>query len=207
MKEQEENMTQEQIIALLQDMSLEEKIGQMVQMIASLYDAKEQGIITGPMMENMKVTDAHLQMAGSSLLLYGAEKLSRIQKSYMEKQPHHIPQLFMYDVIHGMKTIFPIPLAQGASFDPQLSEQCAQVAAEEAAASGLHVAFTPMVDLARDARWGRVMESTGEDMLKGAYTGFMECHVENDLLLIWLDETVNQITLTRLGTHSELFKK
>lgn len=174
-------MTQEQIIALLQDMSLEEKIGQMVQMIASLYDAKEQGIITGPMMENMKVTDAHLQMAGSSLLLYGAEKLSRIQKSYMEKQPHHIPQLFMYDVIHGMKTIFPIPLAQGASFNPQLSEQCAQVAAEEAAASGLHVAFTPMVDLARDARWGRVMESTGEDpYLNGVFAEAMVRGLQGD---------------------------
>ena len=103
-------MKQKQILALLQDMSLTEKIGQMVQMVGMLYDAKEQGIITGPMMADMKVTEEDLKMAGSSLLLYGGEKLARIQKSYMENQPHHIPQMFMYDVIHGMKTIFPVPL-------------------------------------------------------------------------------------------------
>ena len=115
-------MKQKQILALLQDMSLPEKIGQMVQMVGMLYDAKEQGIITGPMMADMKVTEEDLKMAGSSLLLYGGEKLARIQKSYMENQPHHIPQMFMYDVIHGMKTIFPVPLAQGASLIRCLQE-------------------------------------------------------------------------------------
>ena len=73
------------------------------------------------------------------------------------------PLLFMLDVINGYKTVFPIPLAQGASFEPELSEQCASVAAKEASVSGLHVTFAPMTDLVRDARWGRVMESTGED--------------------------------------------
>lgn len=69
----------------------------------------------------------------------------------------------MMDVIHGMKTIFPAPLAQGATFDPELSGECASAAAKEASAAGLHVTFSPMVDLVRDARWGRVVESTGED--------------------------------------------
>ena len=78
-------------------------------------------------------------------------------------QPHRIPLLFMLDVINGFKTIFPIPLGQGATFEPELSRRCAQAAAKEAAVSGLHVTFAPMVDLVRDARWGRVMESTGED--------------------------------------------
>ncbi|MDD6615719.1 MAG: beta-glucosidase BglX, partial [Lachnospiraceae bacterium] len=77
--------------------------------------------------------------------------------------PHHIPMLFMLDVIHGMKTVFPMPLAQGAAFDPEMSEKCAAAAALEAAVSGLHVTFSPMADLVRDARWGRVMESNGED--------------------------------------------
>lgn len=174
-------MKQEQILALMQDMSLTEKIGQMVQMVGMLYDAKEQGIVTGPMMADMKVTEEDLQMAGSSLLLYGGEKLARIQKSYMENQPHHIPQMFMYDVIHGMKTIFPVPLAQGASFDPALSKECASVAAKEAAASGIHVAFSPMVDLVRDPRWGRVMESTGEDpYLNGLFAEAMVQGLQGD---------------------------
>lgn len=174
-------MKQEQILALLQDMSLTEKIGQMVQMVGMLYDAKEQGIITGPMMADMKVTEEDLKMAGSSLLLYGGEKLARIQKSYMENQPHHIPQMFMYDVIHGMKTIFPVPLAQGASFDPVLAKECASVAAKEAAASGIHVAFSPMVDLVRDPRWGRVMESTGEDpYLNGLFAEAMVQGLQGD---------------------------
>ena len=174
-------MKQEQILALLQDMSLTEKIGQMVQMVGMLYDAKEQGIITGPMMADMKVTEEDLQMAGSSLLLYGGEKLAKIQKSYMENQPHHIPQMFMYDVIHGMKTIFPVPLAQGASFDPVLARECASVAAKEAAASGIHVAFSPMTDLVRDPRWGRVMESTGEDpYLNGLFAEAMVQGLQGD---------------------------
>lgn len=174
-------MKQKQILALLQDMSLTEKIGQMVQMVGMLYDAKEQGIITGPMMADMKVTEEDLKMAGSSLLLYGGEKLARIQKSYMENQPHHIPQMFMYDVIHGMKTIFPVPLAQGASFDPVLARDCASVAAKEAVAGGIHVAFSPMVDLVRDPRWGRVMESTGEDpYLNGLFAEAMVQGLQGD---------------------------
>ena len=89
--------------------------------------------------------------------IMAAKQLSLIHIS------HHIPMLFMLDIINGFKTIFPIPLGQGATFEPELSEKCAAVAAKEAAVSGLHVTFAPMTDLVRDARWGRVMESTGED--------------------------------------------
>ena len=81
----------------------------------------------------------------------------------MENHLHHIPLLFMMDIIHGMKTIFPILLGQGASFEPELSKRCVAAAAKEAAVLGLHVTFAPMVDLVRDARWCRVMEFTGED--------------------------------------------
>ena len=69
----------------------------------------------------------------------------------------------MMDVIHGYRTIFPAPIAQGASFDPEISKRAASVAARETSAAGIHVVFSPMVDLVRDPRWGRVMESTGED--------------------------------------------
>lgn len=153
-------MTSEQIKALLEDMSLQEKIGQLLQLNGNFY--AEEGLATGPM-SDMELTEEQVNNAGSILSAIGAKQLKRIQKAYMEKQPHHIPMLFMADVINGFRTVFPIPLAQGCSFDPALSEKMAQVSAKESARTGLHVTFSPMVDLVRDARWGRVMESTGED--------------------------------------------
>lgn len=153
-------MTSEQIKALLDDMSLQEKIGQLLQLTGNFY--AQEGMATGPMLD-MQLTREQVDQAGSILSTVGAEQLKRIQESYMEKQPHHIPLLFMADVINGLRTVFPIPLAQGCSFDPALSEKMAQISARESARAGLHVTFSPMVDLVRDARWGRVMESTGED--------------------------------------------
>ena len=155
-------MEQKQLIAILNDLSLDEKIGQMVQLVAGFYDADLKGVLTGPALER-GFTQESIDLAGSILGSCGAEELIAFQKKYMEQHPHHIPMLFMMDIIHGMKTVFPIPLAMGATFDPELAEACAQVTAKEAAVSGLHVTFAPMVDLVRDARWGRVMESTGED--------------------------------------------
>ena len=154
-------MEQRKLKKLLSEMSLREKIGQMIQLTGIYFD--DDAVLTGEVGEDQPpqwVT----QYAGSVLGMIGAEKLRGIQKKYVEAHPHHIPLLFMLDVINGYKTVFPIPLAQGASFEPELSEQCASVAAKEASVSGLHVTFAPMTDLVRDARWGRVMESTGEDL-------------------------------------------
>lgn len=153
-------MKQDALLALLRDMSLEEKIGQLIQVSADSLG--EGGIITGPT-GSMELAQRERAMVGSVLGTIGAEKLIALQKSQMEKQPHHIPMLFMYDVINGYQTIFPIPLAQGCSFSPEMVCQAARIAAREAAAAGLHVTFSPMLDLVRDARWGRVMESPGED--------------------------------------------
>ena len=100
---------------------------------------------------------------GSLLGVKGAAKIIDLQDRMMARQPHHIPALFMMDVIHGYQTIFPVPIAIGSSFNPVLAEQVASVAAREASATGLHVTFSPMIDLSRDSRWGRCMESTGED--------------------------------------------
>ena len=153
-------MTKEQLIALLKDMSLEEKVNQMSQVVGGFF--ADDTVITGPMAE-MGFTEENIELSGSVIGSMGAETVKKIQKSYMEKHPHHIPLLFMLDIINGYKTVFPIPLGQGATFEPELSEKCAAVAAKEASVSGLHVTFAPMTDLVRDARWGRVMESTGED--------------------------------------------
>ena len=155
-------MERSELKKLLADMSLQEKVDQLVQLAGIFYQENVESILLGPAKE-MGISQDDIRMAGSILGSYGADTLKKIQKEYMEKQPHHIPMLFMLDVIHGMKTVFPMPLAQGAAFDPEMSEKCAAAAALEAAVSGLHVTFSPMADLVRDARWGRVMESNGED--------------------------------------------
>lgn len=153
-------MEQQKLLELLRDMSLTEKIDQLLQVGGSYLE--DEGMITGP--ENRAgFRQEEIDMAGTVLGSIGAAKLRAIQKAYMEKQPHHIPLIFMADIINGYRTVFPIPLAQGCSFDPALARRGAEIAAREAAAAGLHLTFSPMVDLVRDARWGRVMESTGED--------------------------------------------
>lgn len=155
-------MKQTDLEKLLADMSLKEKVDQMLQLSGAFYLGDENSVLTGPA-NDMGIGKEDLEMAGSILGAAGADTMKKLQDDYMAKQPHHIPMLFMMDVIHGMKTIFPAPLAQGATFDPELSGECASAAAKEASAAGLHVTFSPMVDLVRDARWGRVVESTGED--------------------------------------------
>ena len=170
-------MTQKELEQLLGDMTLSEKIGQMTQLMGNFYEDDSSSVLTGPA-GDLNISKEQLTYAGSVLSGYGAGELIRMQDAYLKSQPHRIPMLFMRDIIHGMKTIFPIPLAQGASFDPELTEKCAEATAKEAAVSGLHVTFAPMTDLVRDARWGRVMESTGEDpylnsrMTEAAVRGF-----------------------------------
>lgn len=161
-------MTREALQELLDDMSLAEKIGQMNQVTGSFFMGES--VATGPMADK-GFTEENIDQAGSVIGISGAATVKKIQKEYMEKHPHQIPLLFMLDVINGYRTVFPIPLGQGAAFEPELSMRCARMAAREAAVSGLHVTFSPMADLVRDARWGRVMESTGEDpYLNSLYT-------------------------------------
>ena len=123
---------------------------------------KDEGPVTGSAVEQ-GIAGEELTLTGSILGAVGAEEIQRLQKRCMEKQPHHIPVVFMADIINGYKTIFPIPLALGCTFSQEAVQTAGDVMARESAADGLHVTFAPMVDLVRDARWGRVMESTGED--------------------------------------------
>ncbi len=153
-------MTELQLKELLADMSLGEKIEQMIQFHGGFYgDVK---LITGPGHDYSVKPDQQWRI-GTVLGESGYEHLKELQEGFMEKQPHHIPAIFMSDVIHGFRTVYPVPLGQGASFDPELTKELATATAKEASAAGLHVTFSPMCDLSRDARWGRCMESTGED--------------------------------------------
>lgn len=156
-------MDNQQLLTLVKEMTLEEKVAQLLQLAAPFFEgAAGEGQITGPM-KSMGVTDQMITDSGSVLGYAGAEGAIAIQKAHLRKNRLGIPLLFMADIVHGFKTIFPIPLAIGCSWDVRMAERSAEIAAKEAAVSGVHVTYAPMVDLVRDPRWGRVMESTGED--------------------------------------------
>lgn len=155
-------MTHDALIALLKTMTLEEKAGQLAQVPVSICIG---GIsqATGPM-EEYALTPDMLKYCGSLICdrRGDAEDTASAIRSVMEAHPHHIPPVVMKDIIHGCKTVFPIPLAIGSSFDEKHAEQMGRCGAVEGAALGMHVTFAPMVDVVRDPRWGRVMESPGE---------------------------------------------
>ena len=150
---------------LLAKMTLEEKIGQMNQ-YNGFWD------VTGPAPSNGDAANKyeHLKKGwvGSMLNVTGVKDVREVQKIAVEETRLGIPLIIGFDVIHGYKTISPIPLAEAASWDLEAIKLSAQVAAEEAAASGINWTFAPMVDISRDARWGRVMEGAGEDPYLGS---------------------------------------
>ena len=149
------------IDTLLAAMTLEEKIGQL-NMVAAGY------AVTGPVLASGAADDIGAGRIGSLLNLWGAREVHAMQKIAVETTRLGIPLLFGFDVVHGHRTIFPIPLAEAASFDPILWEASAREAAAEAAADGLSLTFAPMLDIARDPRWGRIAEGPGEDPWVGA---------------------------------------
>ncbi|MFI3264891.1 MAG: beta-glucosidase BglX [Rikenellaceae bacterium] len=147
---------------LLSKMTLEEKIGQL-NLLSDPYVSTGAGAAVNPHNNNMDNQIRNGEV-GSFLNVIGAEKTYRLQKIAVEESRLGIPLIFGYDVIHGYKTIFPIPLADAASFDREAIEMSAHYMAKEAAASGLNWTYAPMVDISRDPRWGRIMEGAGEDV-------------------------------------------
>ncbi|MDZ7377209.1 MAG: glycoside hydrolase family 3 C-terminal domain-containing protein, partial [candidate division KSB1 bacterium] len=141
------------IDVLLEQMTLEEKIGQLHQ-VSGVSDTFKQQVREGKI--------------GSFLNIHGAKQANELQRIAVEETRLKIPLIFGNDVIHGYRTVFPIPLAEAASWDPDLVEKTAAMAAREAAASGTHWTFAPMVDIARDPRWGRIAEGAGEDPYLGS---------------------------------------
>src|SRR5205823_7782001 len=144
---------EQRVNALLQKMTLEEKAGQITQLAG----------ISGQHLEMIK----HGKV-GSLLGVLGAENANEAQRAAVENSRLKIPLIFGYDVIHGYRTVFPVPIASTGSFDLRLLEQAERVAAKEATASGVKWVFAPMVDIARDPRWGRIVEGIGEDPYLGA---------------------------------------
>jgi beta-glucosidase len=154
-----------QVQELLAKMTLEEKIGQMNQ-YSGFMD------FTGPEPDKgqaaTKLDHIKKGWVGSMLNVHGVENVRAVQKIAVEESRLGIPLVFGFDVIHGYKTISPIPLAEAASWNLEAIKRSAEIAAEEASAAGINWTFAPMVDISRDARWGRVMEGAGEDPFLGS---------------------------------------
>lgn len=147
--------------SVLSLMTLDEKIGQLT-LYTSGWD------VTGPTMNDNYLEDIRQGKCGNVFNAHTASYTRKLQKIAVEETRLGIPLLFGYDVIHGHKTIFPIPLAEACSWDTALIKKSAYLSVKEAAASGLHWTFNPMVDIARDPRWGRVAEGSGEDPYLGS---------------------------------------
>src|SRR5713226_1551289 len=152
--------TERRITKLLGEMTLEEKIGQLVHFADSS---------TGPGAPHPDYREQVAQgNVGSLENITGAAETNGLQKLAIEKSRLHIPLLFALDVIHGYRTIFPVPLAMASTWDPLIVERASRIAAKEATREGIRQTYSPMVDIARDARWGRMVEGAGEDPYLGS---------------------------------------
>jgi beta-glucosidase len=151
----------QRIDSLISVMTLEEKVGQLT-LYTSDYD------VTGPTIRENYKEDIKAGKVGSIFNAFGAEYTRKLQEMAVKETRLGIPLLFGYDVIHGHRTIFPIPLGEAASWDLEAMETSARIAAAEASAEGLHWTFAPMCDIARDPRWGRMAEGAGEDTYLGS---------------------------------------
>src|SRR5947207_3631465 len=157
-RSQQRKDVEKEINALLARMTLEEKLGQLQQL-----DGEANG--------NFRPEHRDLVrkgLLGSTLNVRGVARTNQLQHVAVAESRLKIPMLFGFDVIHGYRTIFPVPLGEASSWDPAVAERSASVAAAEARSAGVHWTFAPMVDIARDARWGRIVEGSGEDPYLGS---------------------------------------
>src|ERR1051325_7205291 len=159
---------EQRVNALLARMTLEEKLGQLQQL-----DGEANGNFRPEHLDLIRKG-----LLGSTLNVRGAQRTNELQRVAMNESRLKIPVLFGFDVIHGYRTIFPIPLGEAATFDPSLAERSAAVAAQEANNLGVRWTFAPMLDIARDPRWGRITEGAGEDPFVGA--AFARARVRTD---------------------------
>lgn len=160
-RELEDKALNKKVDALLARMTLEEKVGQLVQ----FSSGAPTGPGTGRQDYDTMIADGQV---GSLLNVADPKKANAFQHIAMDKSRLHIPLIYGFDVIHGYKTVFPVPLGMAATFDPPLVRQTARMAAQEASADGIRWVFSPMVDIALDARWGRIVEGAGEQTYLGS---------------------------------------
>ena len=160
----------EKIREIIKSMTLDDKVRQLTQINAEFVKADMGVAITG-VAADLGLSSDDIFGSGSVLNFGGADDALHIRSQYLENSKLKIPLVLMQDVIHGYRTIFPIPLAIACTFDESVAFECARISGIEAAANGVDVTFSPMINLSRDARWGRVMESYGEDVLLNCLFG------------------------------------
>jgi beta-glucosidase len=162
----------ERVEALLADMTVAEKAGQLTQYFYFNLPPSEEieATLHADFSRQPTMVEGALREGKVGSLLFATDpaEINRLQRLAVDGNRHHIPVLFGFDVIHGLRTIMPVPIAMAASWDPEVIEQGQAVAAREARAVGIHWAFAPMVDIARDPRWGRIVEGAGEDPYLGS---------------------------------------
>jgi beta-glucosidase len=207
---------------LLNTLTIEEKIGQMLQ-IAPFFFIKNLEIEVAGNVNDLALNEAKIFRAGSVLGIRNASEMIEVQKNYLKKSRHQIPLMFMADVIHGYETIFPVPLSLSTSWNPKLAYDMARVSAIEASTAGLHVTFSPMADLSRDPRWGRVVEGFGEDpylnqiFTKSIVEGYQQDDISKDgniaacvkhFAAYGASESgrdYNTVDMSRLSMHNDYF--
>ncbi|HEY2038623.1 MAG TPA: glycoside hydrolase family 3 N-terminal domain-containing protein, partial [Edaphobacter sp.] len=175
------NEAKQKAEALLKQMTLDEKVGQLNESSGRVLP----GIAT-------EKPDDLIAKGGVGSILWqmDVKEINRLQHIAIEQSRLHIPIIFGFDVIHGYRTVFPVPLAMASSWDPSVEEQAQHLAAQDARAAGLQWTFTPMVDIARDARWGRIVEGAGEDpylgsaMARAQVRGFQGAKLGPDSVLV-----------------------
>lgn len=177
------NQWDSKIKDLMSKMTLEEKIGQLNMLGGN-------GAVTGPLSNADYIKEIKEGHVGAMLNCCTASYTRKLMELAVDSTRLHIPLLFGYDVIHGQRTIFPIPLGESCSWDLKLMEKSAKIAAIEASAEGINWTFAPMVDVARDPRWGRVIEGAGEDpwygslVAKAKVRGFQGKDLSNDSTIL-----------------------
>ena len=154
-------MREDELRQLLETLTWKEKIGQLIQLSGEFFGSDT--LAVGPQ-EKLGISKEDVKVTGSVLNVTGIENIKKIQDKYLNDSRNKIPLLFMADIIYGYRTIFPIPLGLGATWNPELINEVYKIVGEESRSAGVHVTYAPMVDLVRDARWGRSLESTGEDV-------------------------------------------
>lgn len=170
---------------LLSKMTFEEKVGQMMQ-IAPFFFIRHLNVEVFGDVKDLGLTQKEIFHTGSVLGIGNAKEMIAVQERYLKTSRLGIPLIFMADIIHGYETIFPVPIALASSFNEELVRRASRISAIEASTAGIHVTFAPMADLVRDPRWGRVVESFGEDpylnevMAKASVLGFQDDDIKKE---------------------------
>ncbi len=170
---------------LLKEMTFEEKVGQMMQ-IAPFFFIEHANVEVFGDHKDLGLTKEEIFHTGSVLGIGNATEMKTVQELYLKHNRLGIPLMFMADIVHGYETIFPVPIALASTFNESLVYQASRIAAIEASTAGIHVTFAPMADLVRDPRWGRVVESFGEDpylnevLTKSSVLGFQKDNLKDE---------------------------